>query len=129
MRCFALIVCPLLALTPAPAQAYCEYRGIMNARTTLAQEFRDSRWVVRVRVLSAIDHWSDIDQSWTLYRLEVLRRYKGSPPRRILFFTERNTVADSTWTAPGPGTILAASICCSSRLPDIGAVRRKRGAR
>ncbi|HST37097.1 MAG TPA: hypothetical protein VLK25_10775 [Allosphingosinicella sp.] len=80
-----------LSLPLVPAHAYCEYRGVVNARTTLAQEFRDSRWVVRVRVLSARDNWADVEGPWTIYRLQVLHGYKGRVPRRISFFTERNS--------------------------------------
>ena len=80
------------ALTVAsPARALCIYHGVDNARTTLAQEFRDSRWVVRAHVMSADYHWSDEDESWTLYRLKVVQSYKGKLSNRSTFFTGRNS--------------------------------------
>jgi len=81
----------LLALQASPAAALCIYHGAFNVRTTLAQEFRDSRWVVRARVISGDSHWSDEDESWTLYRLEVVQSFKGTLPRRFTFFTRRNS--------------------------------------
>jgi len=81
----------LFALPLTPVRALCIYHGELYATTTLAQEFRDSRWVVRARVLSAATHWSDESVSWTLYRLQVLHRYKGAPPNRITLYTERNS--------------------------------------
>ena len=74
-----------------PANALCIYRGVGNAKTTLEQEFRDSRWVVRAHVVSADYHWSDKDESWTLYRLKVVESFKGTLPNRFTFYTERNS--------------------------------------
>ncbi|MEA3015504.1 MAG: hypothetical protein QOI38_226, partial [Sphingomonadales bacterium] len=59
--------------------------------TTLEQEFAESRWVVLARVESALDHRPDDGAAWTLYRLRVLRTYKGRLPARFGFFTDRNT--------------------------------------
>lgn len=83
----AMAVC---SASPA-AHALCSYNGVDNAKTTIAQEFGDSRWVVRAKVLAASDHFSDEEDSWTLYRIEVLRVYKGHPPKHLLFFTFRNS--------------------------------------
>ena len=80
-----------LCCAPLSALALCSYNGVDNAKTTLQQEFRDSRWVVRVRVLSAVDHWSDTDDSWTSYEMEVTHRYKGLAVKRLRFFTFRNS--------------------------------------
>jgi len=92
-----ILLAALLAPPLGPAEALCSYGGVDNAPTTLAQEFRDSRWVVRVRVLSALNRFqvpeTDRVGPWTLYRLQVLTVYKGAPPRRISFFTERNSGA------------------------------------
>lgn len=74
-----------------PASALCIYHGVDNAKTTIAQEFRDSRWVVRAHVVSADYHWSDEDESWTLYRLKIVKSYKGNLTTRFTFFTERNS--------------------------------------
>jgi hypothetical protein len=63
----------------------------MYAKTTIPQEFRESRWVVRVKVIAARDHWSDIEDSWTLYRIRVMHAYKGTPPADLGFFSFRNS--------------------------------------
>lgn len=87
----------LLAIAPAsPAAALCIYKGVDNATTTLSQEFRDSRWVVRARVLSGFDGAVEADSPdagmrFTVYRLAVVRAYKGRPAPRLTFFTERNS--------------------------------------
>lgn len=87
----------LLATAPAsPAVALCIYKGVDNATTTLSQEFRDSRWVVRARVLSAFDgvveaSSPDAGMRFTVYRLAVVRAYKGRPAPRLTFFTQRNS--------------------------------------
>ena len=75
----------------SPAHGLCIYHGVDNAKTTLEQEFRDSRWVVRAKVLSAKDRWLDEGDSWTIYELEVLHDYKGKPPKRLRFFTYRDS--------------------------------------
>jgi hypothetical protein len=74
-----------------PASALCIYHGVYNAKTTIAEEFRDSRWVVRAHVVSVYYHWSDEDESWALYKLEIVKSYKGKLPKRFTFFTERNS--------------------------------------
>lgn len=85
-----LTACSIAAWS-APAEALCIYHGIDNAKTSLAQEFRDSQWVVRAHVVSADYHWSDEDESWVLYRLKVVTSYKGKLGSRFTFFTERNS--------------------------------------
>lgn len=87
----ALICLGLVAVSTAPAHALCNYHGVDNAETSVGQELRDAQWVVRARVVSADYHWSDEDESWTLYRLKVVQRFKGSLPQRFTFFTERNS--------------------------------------
>jgi hypothetical protein len=97
MRPWPSIVFAALLLTSATsAEALCIYKGVDNARTSLRQEFADARWVVRARVLSATDGVveagkPDTGMSWTVYRLQVLRSYKGEPPQRIRFFTTRSS--------------------------------------
>ncbi len=83
----AILSCPLMP----SAHALCIYHGKMYAKTTVAQEFADSQWVVRVKVVAADDHWSDEDDSWTIYHLQVLTAYKGKPPARIEMFTYRDS--------------------------------------
>lgn len=87
------LIAALLSLAPlTAAQALCVYRGDLDARTTLAQEFADARWVVKARVLSAIDGGGEEDGAyWTIYRLEVLMPFKGGLPERFTVFTERNS--------------------------------------
>jgi hypothetical protein len=85
---FALITGVLLA---SSAHALCIYHGEMNAKTTVAQEFADSHWVVRVKLIAADDHWSDEEDSWTIYHLQVLTDFKGKPPNRLEMFTYRDS--------------------------------------
>ncbi|PZR30424.1 hypothetical protein [Caulobacter segnis] len=92
MRKFGAACVFVLSIIAAPgAQAFCAYKGVLDAKTSVAQEFSDAQLVVRARVLSASDHLSDEDESWTEYRLEVLRAYKGRPPASLRFFTFRNS--------------------------------------
>ena len=90
-----------LALSCAsPAHALCIYKGQDNAKTTIAQEFEDSKWVIRAKVVAAKDHFSDEDDSWTLYKIEVRRAYKGQPPEQLSFFTTRDSggfYMDKAW--------------------------------
>jgi len=81
----------LVAMFPSPAKSVCIYNGVDNAKTTIGQEFRDSRWVVRARVLSARDRWLNEGDSWTLYRLKVVHAFKGKLPRTFTFFTDRDS--------------------------------------
>jgi hypothetical protein len=74
-----------------PASALCIYHGVDNARTTIQQEFKDARWVVRAHLVSADDHWEDKGNSWSRYRLKVVETFKGSLPPDFTFFTERDS--------------------------------------
>ena len=86
------MVCASLLLTwGVPTSALCIYHGVDNAKTSIAREFRDSKWVVRAHVVSADYHWSDEDESWALYRLKVVKSYKGKLRTQFTFFTERNS--------------------------------------
>ena len=49
-------------ICPAAANALCTYNGVDNAKTTASQEFKDAKWVVRAKVLSARD-MSDAEES------------------------------------------------------------------
>ncbi len=86
--CIAFIVA---GLSVPSADALCMYHGSLYARTTVAQEFADSQWVVRVKVVASDNHWTDEDDSWTIYHLEVLTAFKGKPPTRIEMFTYRDS--------------------------------------
>lgn len=88
------LIAAALSLAPlSAAQAHCEYRGELNARTTLAQEFEHARQVVRVRVLSSKSSWPDNgrDEPSTLYEVEVQEAFKGALTRRLTLFTFRNS--------------------------------------
>lgn len=86
-----LICLGVVAVSAAPAHALCIYHGVDNAKTSVAQEFRDAQWVVRAHVVSADYHWSDEDESWTRYRLKVVQSFKGNLRQRFTFFTMRNS--------------------------------------
>jgi len=80
----------LMAVLPSPVRAICYYNGRFSATTTIRQEFHDARWVVRARVLSARYDYTD-NGNWTLYRLRVVRAYKGRMPTTFTFFTTRDS--------------------------------------
>jgi hypothetical protein len=98
----SLVATVILGMAATPAIALCIYNGVDNAKTTLSQEFHDSSSVVQVRVISAKDHWSDSEDLWTTYDLEVLHAYKSHPPRHLKFFTTRDSggfYMDKAWVA------------------------------
>jgi hypothetical protein len=74
-----------------PSDALCIYHGMDNAKTTVEREFRDSRWVVRAHIISGDYHWPDEGEAWTLYRLRVVKSFKGKLPREFSFFTTRDS--------------------------------------
>ena len=81
----------LLLGAAAPAHALCSYNGVDNAKTTIREEFHDSKWVVDVLLIAADNHWSDEDESWTLYHVKTLRSFKGKAPPRLDVFTYRDS--------------------------------------
>ena len=93
MRGRVLAGAALLAMFSAQkAQAVCVYHGVYYAKPTLGQEYHDSKWVVRARVVSARYHYSEADDdSWVIYRIEVLQRFKQTPLTHLMFFTFRNS--------------------------------------
>jgi len=84
------LIAGLLAVLPSPVRAICYYDGKFSATTTIKQEFRDARWVVRARVQFAHYDWS-VGAGWTSYRLRVIRSYKGQMPATFTFFTTRDS--------------------------------------
>ncbi|HVN02062.1 MAG TPA: hypothetical protein VMT68_17815 [Caulobacteraceae bacterium] len=82
----AVVIC-----APLPARALCTYNGVDNVKTTVGQEFKDSKWVVKAAVVSAADHWSDVADSWVTYEIRVKHAYKGHPPERLRFFSYRDS--------------------------------------
>lgn len=93
MRTTVLSIALAVALSAlgSSAHALCIYKGELYARPTVSQEFQDSRWVVKAKVLTATDHFVEGEEPWTEYQLEVQQAYKGEPPRRLRFFTFRNS--------------------------------------
>lgn len=82
----------IVSLLPWPsAYALCSYHGVMYAKTTAAQEYADADWVVHVRVMAADEHWSDDDDSWTIYHLKVLQSFKGKAAAKMQMFTYRDS--------------------------------------
>jgi len=91
MRAIVLPVVLALSALGSSAQALCIYKGELYAETSVSQEFEDSRWVVKAKVLSATDHFIEGEEPWTEYQLEVQNAFKGAPPQRLRFFTFRNS--------------------------------------
>ena len=75
------------------AQGFCQYRDTLYAETTLAEEYRDSHWVVRARVVSERFYGPDacVDCPGRLYELEVIETFKGALPRKFAFYTRQNS--------------------------------------
>ena len=88
-RLFIPVVAAFVAIAGSWAHALCSDKGQMYAKTTIAEEFADSKCVVRAKVLAAADHWSDEDESWTIYQVQVLTAFKGNPRSRMQMFTDR----------------------------------------
>lgn len=91
MRAIVLPIVIALSALGSSAHALCIYKGELYAQTIVSQELEDSQWVVRARVLAATDHFIEGEEPWTEYQLEVQHAYKGDPPRRLRFFTFRNS--------------------------------------
>lgn len=92
MRLMEGILATIVLLAAAtPASALCSYNGVNYAKTTIRQEAQDSKWVVEAELVSAEGHWSDEDESWTLYHVKILRSFKGQAPPRLDVFTYRNS--------------------------------------
>jgi hypothetical protein len=128
----------LLLTLAASAEALCIYRGVDNARTSIRQEYADAQWVVRARVLSATSGvveagLPDAGMGWTTYRLQVIRAFKGQPPHRIRFFTQRNSggfYMDRPWVPLPQGHDVGGEylLFLNLILPYQGQPRAERGA-
>jgi hypothetical protein len=85
----------LIAGTPAHALCFYAkadfYAGKARSYTTIPQEFRDSKWVVKARVETADYHWANSGDSWTVYGVRVLTRFKGPPSHVLRLFTFRDS--------------------------------------
>jgi len=91
MKTTGLIAALAALFAPHTAHALCIYKGEDNAKTTIDREFKDSRWVVKAKVLAAEDHTSAAGELWTMYRIEVQHAFKGHPATPLRFFTYRNS--------------------------------------
>jgi hypothetical protein len=91
MKAAARMIAVALSLAAPAARAFCIYNDVFSAKTSIPQEFRDSKWVVRAIVLSAKDKWSDEEDSWAVYVIKVTHAYKGKPPKYLRFFTYRDS--------------------------------------
>lgn len=88
----ASILIAIAALAGAsPAAGFCMYKGELYAKTTLEREFADARYLVRARVLSAVNVSSDEGDSWVLYRLSAQDVFKGAPPTAFSLFSFRDS--------------------------------------
>jgi hypothetical protein len=89
----------------SPAGAVCFHNGKLYGKTATAQEFAESRYVVRARVESGHSHFG-APTSWTLYRLRLLHAFKGAPPKTFMFYTRRDSggfYMDAAQGAPDAG--------------------------
>lgn len=89
-----LLPLALLIATPAPAPVLCFYDGELYAKTTVEQEFADSAWVGRVRVMSGQEHLPPDDseeEPWILYRVQVVETFKGRAATELSVFTQINS--------------------------------------
>lgn len=91
MRAIVFPIVLALSALGSSAHALCIYKGELYAETSVSQEFQDSRWVVKAKALSATDHFIEGEEPCTEYQLEVQNAFKGTPPRRLRFFTFRNS--------------------------------------
>ena len=91
MKFASILLAVALAAGATPAAAFCMYRGELYAKTTLEQEFADSRYVVRAKVLSGVNVFSDEEDSWVMYELAALEVFKGAPPTTFRLFSYRNS--------------------------------------
>lgn len=123
------------ALYPAgSAHALCMYGQTLYARTTLSQEFHDARLVVLARVSSKRNLWNlDPEGAWgTVYRLAVVRTFKGRTGSIVRDFSERdsggfyldvgreyllflNPIEGSGWGKAAPGAWMVNYNCGQSR--------------
>lgn len=120
-----LTVVALALIIPSSVHAACIYKGELDARTTIAREFTDSPWVVRGRVVSAIDNWTDgslddDEEPWTLYRVRIVERFKGDPPVEVNVFTFRDSggfYMDRAWEGTDIGGEYLLFLTPTSGLP------------
>lgn len=117
------------------ADAFCSYGGKDYARTTIAQEFRDSRYVAEVKVLSGTAAWADESDNrfrarWgsegnvVSFSFQVLRSYKGAPPTVLRYFSPRNSGGfyfERSWRRVAPAGTPDSFYVGSDLAADVGA--------
>jgi len=86
-----IVIAAVASLLATPAHALCIYDGKMYAKTSLAQEFRDAKWVVKAKVEAGDYHWANYGPSWTIYTVRVLTRFKGPQVATFRLFTYRDS--------------------------------------
>jgi hypothetical protein len=109
---FCLMIAALALAPFSQAQALCIYKGELTAKTTLAQEYADSHWVVRAKLVDAENHYpaedsNDPDASpWVLYTVQIEETFKGNPTPTLTLFSQRNSggfYLERPWTGAHPG--------------------------
>jgi hypothetical protein len=87
----ATFIIGLTALAVAtPANAACVYRGKLNAKTSLAQEYRDAVWVVRAQV-QGVQPLPSAGPKAVIYRLRTVTGFKGAPSGHMRLFAYRDS--------------------------------------
>jgi hypothetical protein len=71
------------------AAALCIYNGTLYAKTTLAQEFRDSDLVVRGEVVSSEEVHDPV--LGVFYHVRVKQTFKGKPTAVLVDYSERDS--------------------------------------
>lgn len=86
-----IVIAATFLIMAAPASAVCIYHGKENVRTTLEQEFVDSPWVVRARVI--VYHEKDAPDGYpgVHYRLKIVENFKDNLPTEFDFYTPRDS--------------------------------------
>jgi hypothetical protein len=103
----------MITFVPTQGTAVCFHDGKLYAKTTLAQEFRESRWVAHARVDSAAGR-----SGWTAYGLRLLHSYKGALPQHFTYFTTRDSGA--FYLDRGPVHDIGGEYLLFLILPDTG---------
>jgi len=88
----SLVVAAAAVAVLGPASeafSLCIYNGELYAKTTLEQEFRDARFVIRGEVLSTEEiHDPNLG---VVYHVGVEQTFKGKPAADVVDYSERNS--------------------------------------
>jgi hypothetical protein len=117
-----VLLAPLMAACVFPLHALCIYKGQLNAKTTLRQEFEGARWVVRAKVADQQTHWvndqDSYEDSWTIYQLKIDAVFKGTPPPDLRLFTFQNSGGFYLDVAPNEYLLFFNPVEKTSEYPD-----------